>query len=71
MGVPRGNTWPAVSFSVFDEGQAGVELVTAHLNVRQPQGIAEYVRTFSELAGIAVYGTPARKLITTAIDALG
>ncbi|MCZ4514157.1 DUF5753 domain-containing protein [Streptomyces sp. ActVer] len=70
MGVPRGRAWPTESFSIFDDDQVGVELVSAHLNVRQPDGIAEYVRTFAELAGIAVYGAQARKLITSAIDAL-
>lgn len=47
-----------------------MELVSAHLNVCQPAGITEYVRTFAELAGIAVYGAQARKLITSAIDSL-
>lgn len=71
MGVPRGNAWPTESFSIYDDDQVGVELVSAHLNVRQPGGITEYVRAFSELAAIAVYGAPARKLITSAVDALG
>lgn len=70
MGIPRGNAWPSESFSVFDDEQIGVELVSAHLTVRQSRGIAEYVRAFTELAGIATYGAPARKLITSAIDAL-
>ncbi|MEV0640182.1 helix-turn-helix transcriptional regulator [Streptomyces sp. NPDC050619] len=70
MGVPRGRAWPTESFSIFDDEQVGVELVSAHLNVRQPAGITEYVRTFAELAGIAVYGAQARKLITSAIDLL-
>ncbi|MGW7363074.1 helix-turn-helix domain-containing protein [Streptomyces sp. NPDC054841] len=71
MGAPRGNAWPTEAFSIYDDEQIGVELVSAHLNVRQPRGITEYVRAFTELAGIATYGAPARKLITSAIDVLG
>ncbi|MBL1090303.1 MULTISPECIES: helix-turn-helix domain-containing protein [Streptomyces] len=71
MGVVRGNAWPAESFSMYDDKQVSAELVSAGLTVTQPREIAEYAKTFSELAGIAVYGASARKLITSAIDALG
>ncbi|MGW5675154.1 DUF5753 domain-containing protein [Streptomyces sp. NPDC003860] len=71
MGAPRGVAWPTESFSIYDNDQVAVELVSAHLNVKQPNGIAEYVQTFSELASIAVYGTAARNLIADAITALG
>ncbi|QIK09723.1 helix-turn-helix domain-containing protein [Streptomyces sp. ID38640] len=71
MGVVRGNAWPCESFSVYDEKQAACELVSAGLTVKQPSEIAEYAKTFTELAGIAAYGASARKLIDSAIDALG
>lgn len=71
MGVERGHAWPTESFSVFDDAQASVELVSAHLTLTQPREVAEYVRTFTELSRVAVYGAPARRLITAAIDALG
>lgn len=71
MGVVRGNAWPCESFSLYDEKQASCELVSAGLTVKQPSEIAEYAKTFTELAGIAVYGAAARKLITSAIDTLG
>ncbi len=71
MGVVRGNAWPSESFSMYDGKRVSCELVSASLTVTQPSEIAEYARTFTELAGIAVYGAPARKLITSAIDALG
>ncbi|MGW2407231.1 helix-turn-helix domain-containing protein [Streptomyces sp. NPDC001739] len=54
-----------------DDKQVSAELVSAGLTVTQPREIAEYAKTFSELAGIAVHGASARKLITSAIDALG
>ncbi|MEV1068897.1 DUF5753 domain-containing protein [Streptomyces sp. NPDC050263] len=71
MGRPRGHAWPTEAFSVFDDERVAVELVSAHLNLRQPDGIADYARTFAELAGISVYGEHARKLIVSALDALG
>ncbi|MEV1083608.1 hypothetical protein AB0I98_36225 [Streptomyces sp. NPDC050211] len=48
-----------------------MDLVSAHLTVTQPGEIAEYAKAFAELSAIAVYGTQARSLITTAIDAFG
>ncbi|MDG4857373.1 helix-turn-helix transcriptional regulator [Streptomyces sp. T-3] len=69
MGTVRGNAWPTESFSIYDEAQVSVELVSASLTVTQPREIADYTQTFAELAGIAVYGAAARKLITSAINA--
>ncbi|MFI9049186.1 helix-turn-helix domain-containing protein [Streptomyces sp. NPDC053427] len=71
MGTVRGNAWPTESFAIYDEAQVSVELVSANLTVKQPREIAEYAKTFSALAGIAVYGAPARKVIASAIDTLG
>ncbi|MER6052734.1 helix-turn-helix transcriptional regulator [Streptomyces sp. NPDC001793] len=71
LGVVRGNAWPSESFSMYDDKRVSCELVSASLAVTQPSEVAEYAKTFTELAGIAVYGAPARKLITSAIDALG
>lgn len=70
LGTPRGAGWPVESFTVFDDAQVNVELVSAHLTVTQPGEIAEYSKAFAELSAIAVYGTQARSLITAAIDAL-
>ncbi|WP_308117911.1 helix-turn-helix domain-containing protein [Streptomyces buecherae] len=69
-GTPRGAGWPVESFTMFDASRVHVELVSAQLSVTQPREIAEYERTFTELARLAVYGKPARALITAAIDAL-
>jgi hypothetical protein len=71
LGQPRGVGWPVESFTIYDESQVNVELVSAHLTVTQPREIDEYARAFSELAAIAVYGAPARSLVTAAVDALG
>ncbi|MDC0772408.1 helix-turn-helix domain-containing protein [Streptomyces sp. HD] len=71
LGTPRGAGWPVESFTMYDDAQVNVELVSAHLTVTQPGEIAEYTKAFAELSAIAVYGTQARSLITAAIDALG
>lgn len=71
LGTTRGAGWPVESFTMYDDAQVNVELVSAHLTITQPAEIAEYGQTFSELASIAVYGAEARSLITQAINALG
>lgn len=63
--------WPVEGFWIFDEEQVRVEIATAEVTVTQPCEIGIYLRTFAELAKLAVYGTGARALITSAIDALG
>ncbi|MFI2432544.1 helix-turn-helix domain-containing protein [Streptomyces sp. NPDC018693] len=71
LGTPRGAGWPVESFTMYDDAQVNVELVSAHLTVTQPGEIAEYAKAFAELSAIAVYGAQARSLITAAIDAIG
>ncbi|GHJ36675.1 helix-turn-helix transcriptional regulator [Streptomyces sp. TS71-3] len=70
LGTPRGKGWPVESFTIYDEEQVNVELVSAHLTVTSPSEVAEYSKAFAALADIAVYGAQARGLITAAIDAL-
>lgn len=63
--------WTVEGFTVFDDARIHVELLSAQVTVTAPGEVALYLRAFSELAEIAVYGAPARALITAAIDALG
>ncbi|MGY5124792.1 helix-turn-helix domain-containing protein [Streptomyces nigrescens] len=63
--------WPVEDFWIFDEAQVSVELVSAFLTITQPHEISMYAHTFAGLAELAVYGAPARTLITAAIDSLG
>ncbi|MFE1175049.1 helix-turn-helix domain-containing protein [Streptomyces sp. NPDC058773] len=63
--------WPVEDFWIFDEAQVSVELVAAFLTITQPHEIGMYAHTFAGLAELAVYGAPARTLITAAIDSLG
>ncbi|MBH1938785.1 helix-turn-helix transcriptional regulator [Streptomyces sp. AV19] len=62
--------WPLETFNVFDDREAAVELLTAQVTVTAPGEVAMYVKAFGDLQGHAVYGSRARSLITSAIDAL-
>jgi transcriptional regulator with XRE-family HTH domain len=62
--------WMLETFSVYDEGQAQVELLTAQVNVTAPSEVQQYLKAFGEFSKLAVYGAAARSLITSAIDAL-
>ena len=59
--------WPLEAFNMYDDERVFVELLTAAVTVTSPREIADYGRAFSELAQMAVYGSAARTLITTAI----
>lgn len=63
--------WPIETFMVFDDERAAIELLSADVTVTAPTEVKLYVRAFAELAGMAVYGTKARALITDAITSLG
>ncbi|MFD9690908.1 helix-turn-helix domain-containing protein [Kitasatospora sp. NPDC059088] len=62
---------PVEDFYMFDEDEVAVELTSGYLRITQPREIADYVRTFADLAAMAVHGTGARQLITAAIATLG
>ncbi|GAB1822740.1 helix-turn-helix domain-containing protein [Herbidospora sp. RD11066] len=68
--VDRSAMRPVEDFWIFDEAQVNVELVSAWLTITQPKEIEMYMRVFTDLARLAVYGPPARSLITAAINAL-
>lgn len=57
-------------FWIFDDERVNVELVSGWLTITQPREIAAYVKVFMSLANMAVFGPPARGLITSAIAAL-
>ncbi|WEH34671.1 helix-turn-helix transcriptional regulator [Streptomyces sp. AM 4-1-1] len=70
FGADRSGLWPVEGFFLFDDIQANVELVSAHLTVTQPHELALYADTFSALSGLAVYGSSAQTLIKAAINSL-
>ncbi|MCX4747751.1 helix-turn-helix domain-containing protein [Kitasatospora sp. NBC_01287] len=75
MGVvpmrPDRMRWPAEGFWIFDNAQVNVELISGYLTITQPSEIQLYAETFGELAELAVHGTAARELITSAAALLG
>ncbi|MFF8031720.1 helix-turn-helix domain-containing protein [Streptomyces sp. NPDC016626] len=68
---PDRERWPAEGFWIYDAVQVNVELISGYLTITQPSEVAMYAETFAELAALAVYGAPARALITSAMEALG
>ncbi|MFG2892959.1 helix-turn-helix domain-containing protein [Streptomyces sp. NPDC048248] len=66
---PRG-VWAMETFHTYDDELVSVELLSARVTVSQPSEIGLYVKAFSELSRMAVYGSDARALITSAIGAL-
>jgi transcriptional regulator with XRE-family HTH domain len=68
--LDRTRMWPVEMFFLFDDKQLHVELVSGFLSITQPREVAMYVRSFAELAGLAVYGTQATQLITGALQKL-
>lgn len=65
LGITR-STHVTHNFSIFDEVQVSVELVSAAVTVTAPGEVARYAREFTRLADMAVYGDRARELITRA-----
>lgn len=63
--------WPIETYSIYDDEQAQVELLTAAVTVTTPSEIEQYATAFTQAAEMAVHGARARALITAAIDALG
>ncbi|GAA0286948.1 helix-turn-helix transcriptional regulator [Streptomyces polychromogenes] len=63
--------WPTETFNIFDDVQAGVELLSAQVTVTSPSEIGLYVRAFDRFKDLAVHGRQARALISRAISSLG
>jgi len=59
--------WSSPGFWIFDESRVLIETPAAELAITQPRQIAIYLRTFAELAAMAVYGSQTRELINRAI----
>jgi transcriptional regulator with XRE-family HTH domain len=66
----RQRVLPSEGFVMFDTGLVIVELVSGVLSVTQPREIAMYTKDFTDLASIAVHGSAARTLISTALHEL-
>lgn len=67
--APR-TMWPVETFNVFDDQEAGVELLSAQVTVTTPSEVGLYVQAFDRFKDLAVYGAQARALISKAVDSL-
>jgi hypothetical protein len=55
---------------VFDQAPVQVELLSARVVITRPLEASLYLRALTDLAALAVYGRPARELITAALPAI-
>jgi transcriptional regulator with XRE-family HTH domain len=62
--------WTLEAFTIFDDARVHVELLSAQVTVTAPGEVVTYLRAFDQLAKLAAYGTDARALITSAINAV-
>lgn len=67
----RRDIWTLEAFSIFDESQAAVELLSAEVTLTAPNDLALYTRAFAGLQRMAVFGTQVRALITEALRDVG
>jgi hypothetical protein len=70
LAAARRPMWTLEGFTVFDDAQVHVELLSAQITVTAPTEVALYLHAYGKLAEMAVYGAQARALITAAIAAL-
>lgn len=69
--IPAGaerTMWSSPGFWIYDESRVLIETPAAELSITQPREITVYLRTFAELAAMALYGSRARELINRAIS---
>ncbi|MEU9002731.1 helix-turn-helix transcriptional regulator [Streptomyces sp. NPDC048551] len=67
--APR-QAWPLETFTIFDGQRVHVETLSAAIKETQPSDVSLYLKAFSNLKDVAVYGADARTLITSGINAL-
>ncbi|MQA83023.1 MAG: helix-turn-helix domain-containing protein [Streptosporangiales bacterium] len=59
--------WPVEMFTMYDDAEVRVELLSALITITAPSEIRLYTAAFANLASMAVYGHSARDLITSAL----
>lgn len=68
--IPFYQQWPVFldhGFWLIDDSFVIVETIAAELRLTHPDEIEIYARVFKQLAGIALYGAPAREIMTKAL----
>jgi hypothetical protein len=61
---------PSTGFWIFDSLLVALETPTASIEVTRPHEIDLYTRMFEHLSAAAVYGKPARAIVTKVLDEL-
>ncbi|WP_331745950.1 helix-turn-helix transcriptional regulator [Streptomyces globisporus] len=62
--------WPLETFTIFNEEQVGVELLTAAITITTPSEVAQYLAAHEELSAGAAHGPAALRLIARAVSEL-
>lgn len=62
--------WPLETFTIFDDTRARVELLAARVTVTAPSEVSQYSTAFQRLAGMAMYGPQARRIIRAHLNRL-
>ncbi len=68
--APRDLVWPLELFFMYGHDLVATELVHSYVQVTRPHEVEMYTKVFNDLSSLAVYGAPARRLITSALEAL-
>ncbi|MCN9239561.1 helix-turn-helix transcriptional regulator [Streptomyces sp. RY43-2] len=63
--------WTLETFDIFDDRRVHVELLTAQVTLTAPGEVGMYVKAWTDLHELAVYGADARSLVSDALGALG
>ncbi len=63
--TPR-RMWTLEAFTIYDNDLVFVELLTAAITITAPREIHDYIRAFSDLTSMAVFGSRARALVENA-----
>ncbi|MGW6310570.1 helix-turn-helix domain-containing protein [Streptomyces niveus] len=63
--------WTLETFDVFDDQRVHVELLTAQVTLTAPGEVGMYVKAWTDLQRLAVYGADARSLVSDGLEALG
>ncbi|MFI8810546.1 MULTISPECIES: helix-turn-helix domain-containing protein [unclassified Streptomyces] len=62
--------WPLETFTIFDNEQVTVELLTAAITITAPSEVAQYVAAHEEMSAGAAHGPAALRLIARAVTDL-
>ncbi|MET7643060.1 helix-turn-helix transcriptional regulator [Streptomyces sp. NPDC005426] len=65
-----GPLWPLETFTIFDNEQVAVELLTAAVTITTPSEVSQYLAAHEELSAGAAHGPGALRLIAQAVSVI-